>query len=266
MKACLIGILSLCLTFFPLYVHAESNTSPTQKITKLANQIYESISEQHLEIAMSELDDFRTAWEEMSIKDKNISPVAMRSIQVSEEKLTNQLENNASEKIINETSVEFRLAVDALVNSQHPLWLGMKDKALGAFNKVEQDVTTGKARAFQIDLNHFIDVYQMIYPSMTIDIKPDVLKNLDFKINHLINNRATIIQDQSTHVPHLKEIHDELSQVFGVAEETGGVIHAPKILTPSLFIGGLVAFTLLYVVWKKYRGESKATTHVTGIK
>jgi sporulation protein YpjB len=265
MKAWIVGFLCLCVAMIPLNAHADS-PNPFQRLTDLANRIYQDISENQLETATNDLANFKKVWETLSNKDVEISPVAIRTIKASEEKLSRSVKLENNEKELNETSVEFQLAVDALVNSEHPLWMGMKDKVIGAFSKVEQDVKADDDQSFQVHLNQFIDLYQMVYPSMTIDIKPDVLKKLDSKMNHIINHRMTIVQDKENHLSHLKATQEELEQLFGGTEETSGLIQHPKLFPPSLFIGGLVVLTLLYVVWRKYKGEDKPNTHMTVTK
>jgi len=266
MKVWTICFTALFIFTFPLNTFAKSENSSLKKLTEQANHIYEAISNSQLDTAENYLSTFKKSWEKISQTETALSPVAVRTIMAQEEQLEQVLKLNVGENEINEASVEFRLAVDALVNSQHPLWMGMKDKVLSAFNKVEQDVQSGDDRAFQVDLNQFQDVYQMVYPSLTIDVKSDVLKELDGQINHIINNRMTIVQNKSNHLPHLNEIHDKLSSLFGGTEPTSGFIHTPELFTPSIFIGGLVILTLLYVVWRKYKGEDETKAQVSVTK
>lgn len=266
MKAWIIGFVCFCVLFIPFHAHADSKPTSIQTLTDLANKIYQAVSEQQLETGANELDNFKKTWAKISDTDESISPVAVRTIAAQEDNLDKALTMDVGEKKLNDTSVEFRLAVDALTNSKHPLWMGMKDNVLGAFIKIQQDVKAGDDQKFQVDLNQFLDVYQMIYPSITIDVQPDVIKKLDSQINHVTNNRMTIVQDQKTHIPHLKTIHEELNQLFGGTEDASGFVTYPGVMTPSILIGGLIILTLLYVVWRKYRGEHKTNTHMTVTK
>ncbi|MGV3488102.1 MAG: sporulation protein YpjB [Tuberibacillus sp.] len=257
-----------CFIFFalPLNTFADSKITPMQTLADKANDIYEAISNNKIDTAVDDLVNFKKTWENISSTDSRLSAVAERTIRAQVGELDQLLKQDVSTDELNEASVEFRLAVDALVNSGHPLWLGMRDKVLQSFDKVEKDVHAGDDRAFQVDLNQFLDVYQLVYPSMTIDIKSDVLKELDAQMNHLINNRMIILQDPASHFPHLTEIHHDLDQLFGGTETTSGKFYAPGWITPSIFIGGLTILTLLYVVWRKYKGEDEARAQISVTK
>ena len=249
---CLVCLFSLSI---PLHGFARSDLAPRQTLTGLANRVYEAVSNQTAEMAIDALNTFEKTWEEVERTDHTISPIASRTVTTQVETLRETLENNEDRDQWNAAGVTFRLAVDAVVNAEHPLWMGMRDKVLGSFQKIIRDVNEDQDRAFQTDFNHFLSLYQMIYPSLVIDEKRETAQLLESEINHIMNDRMTIVQNKTMHLPHLQKTYEDLKKIFGSSEAVSGFLHTSEMWPPSVIIGGIVLLTLLYVTWRKYRGE-----------
>lgn len=244
-------LLAILLLGFPVSGRADTKSDPWAPLTDIANQIYQSIDQGRNETAGGFLKTFEKKWNALKDKDDKLPGESVRALTASEEKLKIALKNATEQDPIKEAATEFRLAVDAMTSREHPLWIGMKDRVLAQYSKVQKDVAQGNDAAFQHDLNQFSDLYQMIYPSLVIDIASAKITKVDAEINYLLNHRMTIVQDKNRELSHLKALATDLNSLFQKDTQ--------KLSTPlikiGVVIGGFIMATLMLSAWRKYEGE-----------
>ena len=93
---------------------------------------------------------------------------------------------------------KFRLVMDAL-NSQHqPLWVEMEDPIMEAFNGVKVAAENGNVDEYQTTLNVFLSKYNIIQPSIKLDIPVERAQSLDARITYLDHYRQDVLEGEQT--------------------------------------------------------------------
>ena len=257
MKNCGIALLLfITLLVWPVSGHAKSqDEDPWAKLTSLATKVTDTVDSGEYQGALTFLDAFSKEWTKVS-KGQSLSDIQVRTLNASLYTLQKELQVKADPVQLKRSSVSFRLAVDALASDGVPLWRSMGDQLIQSFNSVKKDVQTGNDAKFQVDLNQFLDLYQMVYPSMAIDVASDPLKNLDSEVNQLANQRMTYVQNAKVEKGQLQKLSGDLGTIFAqkTAMVNGGMTTSVNSMIIS--IGGLIVLTLLYVSWRKYNGTT----------
>ncbi len=78
---------------------------------------------------------------------------------------------------------KFRLVIDAISSTKEPLWTEMKEPILAVYNEVKTAALNGETEAFHESLNSFLALYEIVYPSMKIDVSSEKIQKLDTRIN-----------------------------------------------------------------------------------
>lgn len=266
MKAWAPVLFAFFLSFFPLAANADDSEAYNKLLTA-ADQVYEATANQQFETAGNDLKRFSDLWDAEG--DALAGTVTDRAIAAAEEKLRKALASG-DEAACLKAAESFRLAVDAALHRNQPIWLGMKAHVLAAFHKVKSDVVKEDDRALQRDLNEFMDVYDRIYPSLVIATPSARLKAVDLEIDRLDDERMTIVQDQDRQkqAARLDKIERDLRALFQdkSVEPVIGAPWNPAERFTAFVIGGCIGATLLYVSWRKYRGERAKNRHISFTK
>ena len=88
---------------------------------------------------------------------------------------------------------KFRLVIDAISSTKQPLWTEMKEPMLTVFNEVKTAALNGEREVFNERLNSFLALYEVVYPSMKIDVSSERIQKLDTRINFVDQYRVEIL-------------------------------------------------------------------------
>lgn len=257
MKA-IITILLVCLTLVlvPNHTFAKGATSNKSwgQISDLSDQFFQYVNSKQYTEAQAALEQFTKKWNKLSLSTLDITDMEQEVMSSSLANVSKVINGDNSDLEKRQSAIEFRLTVDSLENNSDPLWKELKDQILQPFKAMEQAVKSGDDSKFQTALNQFLDVYQMIYPSLVIDMNPGQLQAVNTAVNDLVDQRMTVLDNKKV-IEQLGQCHDELTKVFTINTGSDGINQQTKWTTMTM--AGLFIFTLIYASWKKYKEQER---------
>ncbi|WP_270179037.1 sporulation protein YpjB [Alkalihalobacillus sp. CinArs1] len=143
---------------------------------------------------------------------------------------------------------EFRLAVDALVTEEQPIWRQTDDKMLGLIDEMKAAVAHRDYKVYERDLQQFLGSYSVIRPALGIDLSTEMQQRLDSHIAFFENYGSSHKKDLSKQLETMKSDFKEVYEGHVEKNES-------SIVWMIISIGGIITVTLLYVLYRKYRGE-----------
>lgn len=146
---------------------------------------------------------------------------------------------------------QFRLAADAVVSSHAPLWTKMEDQVLSVLYEVQQAVANGKNEQFHVELNSFLTLYEMIYPSLKIDVPVDTMQNLETRVQYIDQYRPQVMTEVVGQ-RELEVLEDDLKIIFAQAFEEDEA--DPSLWWVIITTGSVIFLSLSYAGWRKYKG------------
>ncbi|MBW3113303.1 MULTISPECIES: sporulation protein YpjB [Bacillaceae] len=243
----------LFLILVPQPLIAEESTSPMNELDDISDQALQMTKAGRYEEAKHLLVYFSDEFASMSA-ERSFSMDELRILTIS---------HNLAVESINQTSLDqeqkvnavtkFRLVMDAL-NSQHqPLWVEMEDPIMEAFNGVKLAAEKGNAEDYQMTLNVFLSKYNIIQPSIKLDIPVERAQVLDARISYLDHYRQDVLEGQET-MSELTALETDLQKLFeNMTEDEAD----PSLWWVIISTGSIIVSTLSYVGWRKYKGQSE---------
>lgn len=248
-KFILITALLFAILMFPVYAESSSN------LDKLDN-----ISDRALEMAkLKRYDDSEkmlTYFSDQFIKKSAIEPILdmdeLRIITVAHNEALlaiRDMNKGDSEKINSVT--KFRLVMDAVKSTHQPLWTEMEDQMMNSFNQTKDAAFKKDATAFNNQLNLFLSQYEMIYPSLKVDLSKETIQQLDTRIQYIDHYRPEVMRESGSQ-KEFEALQEELTSVF---EEMGQDDTDPSLWWVIISTGSIIIMTLSYVGFRKYEGD-----------
>jgi sporulation protein YpjB len=151
-------------------------------------------------------------------------------------------------------ATKFRLVIDALATSHEPLWAEMEDEVMSSFSLVKKAAVEAKSTEFHSNLNVLLSNYNLIYPSMRIDISADDLQKLDTGIRFLEGYSAAVPASKQDR-EEFEALEAQFQEIFdGIEEDEAD----PSLWWVIISTGSIIVLTLSYVGWRKYKGDQEA--------
>ncbi len=242
-------LLVIILMMLPVNVHA-SETDTKQAWNDIAANVLEFGKQEEFDRAKVMLEEFAQtfpgeAGDELTTTELrivlNAHDRAMQSITAVDK---------ASEQRI-QALTEFRLAVDALVSTDQPMWRQMDDKLLQLINEMSTAIEHSDIDVYESSKSRFIGTYSIIKPAMAIDLSAETQQRLDSHIAFI--ERYASAKDKQL-VGQLKTMHNDFENAFNKSKEKDDA----SILWMIVSIGGIITLTLIYVAFRKYQGEKES--------
>ena len=251
---------TLLLFIFENQSHAEQSDHTWDELLSISEKIYQTVNDKQYNSANEQLKTFDQDLEALTNNVGVLDDTVYRTITTSKQELQQKLTSDTKdERQLKQSALQLNLIMDALAKDSDPLWKSLQDPFLTAFNKVEKDVNGKDDRNYQYDLNQFMELYKIIYPALVVDISPSYLKRVDNEINELFDTRSTTIQNKTDSMRSIKKISNDLERIFTGKMFSMGTL--PSSFWVSGSLGGMVLLTLIYVVWRKYRGENRSQAY-----
>lgn len=115
---------------------------------------------------------------------------------------------------------------------------------------INQDTIT-----FNSQLNLFLSQYEMIYPSLKVDLSKETMQQLDTRIQYINQYRPEVIKDEKSQ-KELDALQNELTSIF---DDMGEDDSDPSLWWVIISTGSIIILTLSYVGWRKYKGDREKT-------
>jgi sporulation protein YpjB len=148
---------------------------------------------------------------------------------------------------------KFRLVIDAIVTNHQPLWIEMKDRIMTAFNHAKAAAHKGDSAQFHTYFNNFLSLYNVIYPSMKVDVAAENIQRLDARINFIDEYSSQIVSNPKSQ-QELDSLGTDLNNLFDNMDEDQA---DPSIWWVIISTGSIIILTLSYVGFRKYKGDKE---------
>ncbi|WP_026560192.1 sporulation protein YpjB [Bacillus sp. J37] len=148
---------------------------------------------------------------------------------------------------------KFRLVVDAMVSEHQPLWSSMETSIMETFSQMKSDVQEGDNQSFQHDFNEFLALYEVIYPSIQVDLDIQRIKRMDEHIS-VVENQLFQEIPETSQSKQLAVMEEELKAIFERVKEDEA---DPSLLWVMISTGSIILLALSYSGFRKYRGEKE---------
>lgn len=243
------------LFFIALTVSASANNSGEHKdlkaLNNIANQVLELGKQENYEQAKKVLNNFPTLFlKQTSENQLSMAQVKMiiHTYEKAEEAVT-RVQMNLDERIHYLT--QFRLAVDALSSEHQPLWKEADERVLTPLDRATQALLNQKRDDFHFYLNEFFTSYEMIRPSLVIALPRKEFERVQSYVTFLENERHSLYTNDSAE-DTLQQIGKAFRALFEEAQEDSAFA---SLIDVIFIIGGAIVTTLIYVGWRKYKGQ-----------
>ncbi|MCA0172062.1 sporulation protein YpjB [Bacillus sp. RAR_GA_16] len=145
---------------------------------------------------------------------------------------------------------EFRLAVDALVTEKQPIWQQTDDQILPLINEMATAIEHGDVDVYNASKDRFLGSYSVIRPALAIDLSKETQQRLD---SHIAFIESYASERNSELAGQLQTMYDDFEQAYHPSP-----FEESSLIWLIISIGGTIILTLLYVIYRKYKGEKEA--------
>lgn len=148
---------------------------------------------------------------------------------------------------------KFRLVMDAVKSTHQPMWTNLANPMLETFSQTEEAVRRQNIEQFQKELSVLLAQYEMIYPSLQVDLSTETIQQLDTRMQVINQSQMEMMTDAAAQ-QELVALQSDLKSIFEGMEEDEA---DPSLWWVIISTGGIIFTTLSYVGWKKYLGSQQ---------
>nr|WP_295971650.1 sporulation protein YpjB [uncultured Bacillus sp.] len=242
----------ICLLLMTCQAFAANESLPIDQLSSLSDEALRLTKSHRYEEAKKILDTFSDKFSMVTAKEQPFTMDEWRIVTIAHNEAVEAMVNaemDPDERINRVT--KFRLVIDAISSTQEPLWTEMREPILNVFNAAKEAALNGEEAAFYSHLNSFLSLYDIIYPSMKIDVPVERIQRLDTKVHYVDQYRSAILADPKA-VKEMFALESDLQTIFeDVIEDEAD----PSLWWVIISTGSIIIVTLSYVGWRKYKGE-----------
>jgi len=246
-------LIACLLIFANLFVFNEilaASFSPAEKLDHLADQTLQFTKVGRYDDAENMLKNFGIDFESFSGFSANETAV----IHDAKQKVIETFQaEHIDERALHNQVTSFRLAVDAVQVTGIPLWTRMQSPMMDTFVKAEQAMKSKDQDHFNEQVNLLIEQYEMIAPSLQINMSAKDFERLEAEVNHINEYRSQVflLQDDNSEMKKLKR---DFAKLFKQKEYPRS---EPSIFWVIAITAGIIVSTLSYVGWRKFKAERR---------
>lgn len=224
-----------------------------KKINELADHVLQLGKQKKYEEAKKIIQNFSSLFLKKA-SEKELTMEEMKMVIYSYEQAEAALSSlDMDEKDRLNNLLQFRLTVNSVTNKHQPLWRETERFVLEPLEKSIKAIKEEERNQFQMYLNEFFASYEVIRPSLIISLPKHESERYDSYIKYLENYRSKLESSPEKN-KQLKEIQREFQALFQQKEQASA---EPELLGLIYAIGSIIAVTLIYVGWRKYKGDKK---------
>jgi sporulation protein YpjB len=246
-------MLLLCIFFIMPIVANGEQPEPISKLDDISDEALQMVKFQRYDDAKKLLDYFSDQFSTITGKERSLTTDEVRIVTISrDEAMEAAVSSNMNYQERISRLTKFRLVIDAVTTQQRPLWTEMEDKILTAFNQVKEAAKNGDRSRFNASFNSFLSLYNMIYPSMKIDVPVENIQKLDTRINYIDEYRSEIAANTGK-LAELDSLEGDLKKLFSDMDKDQT---DPSLWWVIISTGSIIIMTLSYVGWRKYQADN----------
>jgi sporulation protein YpjB len=243
----------ILMMLFP-YVVFSQTTDEWKKLDQISDEALQLAKNEKFEEAKQVLTHFSEEFFKLGAQEQLKSIDELRVLTVTHE---NALKTVTASALPAEERIEhitrFRLVIDAIRSDHQPLWSEMENSMMAAFYEMKKAVENRDRQAFRASFQQFLNQYEMIEPSVKIDVKPERFKRVEANIE-LLEAPAFSQFSPDVQMKQLLQMEQDLQALFdGVKKDEVD----PSLWWVIISTGSIIILTLSYVGWQKYRGEKE---------
>ncbi|MDF2636650.1 MAG: sporulation protein [Pelosinus sp.] len=237
----------------PITVYANEQT-PIEKLDMISDEALQMMKFHRYEDAKKLLDYFSEQFTNIYNNNHSFTMDELRIVTVSHDEAMEAAVNSSMEYEERVTKMtKFRLVVDAISTSHQPLWIEMKESILTAFQQAKEAANSGDSAHFHTNFNTFLSLYNVIYPSMKIDVSVENIQKLDARINYIDEYRSEVVNNMKSQ-QELEGLETDLKDLFENMDEDEA---DPSLWWVIISTGSIIILTLSYVGWRKFQAEKE---------
>lgn len=160
----------------------------------------------------------------------------------------------SNQEAVNEMT-KFRLAFDAVSHDKSPLWTKMRGQILEAVKDTREAVKNQDSVVFHEELNRLLNIYNILYPSLKIDVTPEKFQQVDAHLKFIDQYRPQVFSDSSEQ-KDMASLEGQLRDIFDEAEKDDT---DPSLWWVIISTGSIILMTLSYVGFRKYKAREEIT-------
>ncbi|MFT8323171.1 MAG: sporulation protein YpjB [Bacillus sp. (in: firmicutes)] len=255
MKAKLLVLVMLLMLLAPIslsvYADADQN-APIDELDTLSDEALQLVKSERYEDAKKILEYFSNQFSTVTVKQNPFSMDELRIVTVAHDEAVEAMTNTSmdGDERVNKVT-KFRLVVDAISSGQQPLWTQMEDPVMTTYNEIIQAAEKGDKQVFEEKMDSFLSLYDIIYPSLKLDVATEQFQKLNAHVQ-FINTFRLQVFNNSDQQQELATLHAELEDVFNQVYEDDA---DPSLWWVIISTGSIIILTLSYVGWRKYLGD-----------
>lgn len=244
-------ILSLLLLLTPVVANAEIDPS-IKKLDDISDEALNMVKIYRYEDAKKLLEHFEGEFIKATGKGHLFTMDELRIVTTAHDAALEAVENTDTEheERIHKVT-RFRLVMDALQSMHQPLWTEMEEPIMTVFNGMRDAVYKGDNEDFYSNLDSFLSLYEVIYPSLKIDVTPQRIQQLNARVTYIDQYRPEVLTEMSSQA-QLEALEADLMNIFDDMTEDEA---DPSLWWVIISTGSIIILTLSYVGWKKYQAE-----------
>ncbi|WP_456278561.1 sporulation protein YpjB [Bacillus sp. AK128] len=247
-------IFTLILVFMKPSIGLADHTDNWEQLDVITDQALQLVKHQKYDDAQKLLSYFSNQFSKVTIHEHSFTMDEIRVITTSYEEARGSLasdETTPEERI--KAVTKFRLVVDAVKSEHQPLWTEMETSVMTTFHSLKEAVNIGDDQVFQNELNSFLGKYDMIYPSVRLDLDAEQSAKINAYVTYMDESRNELLEHESR-VEHMQVMEEELVRMFKQMKEDDA---DPSLIWVMISTGSIIIVTLSYVAWRKYKGDKE---------
>ncbi len=252
----ILTIIFICLK--PTIGLAE-HTTDWKKLDVITDQALQLVKYQKFDDAKKLLSYFNNQFSKTRIHGNSFTMDEIRVINTTYEEAQLALELvdiSLEEKV--QAVMKFRFVIDAVNSEYQPLWTEMENSVMATFKSIKEAADSSNNEVFEQNLNLFLGKFDMIYPSVRLDLEIEQSKLINSYVTFLDEYRGQLILHESR-MKHLQVMEDELTKMFKQMNEDDA---DPSLIWVMISTGSIIILTLSYVAWRKYKGDKQKQASV----
>lgn len=224
------------------------------KLDQIADEALQMVKLSRYSEAERLLEYFSDQFLTITVRERLFSMDELRIVTVSYQDALEAVANSelSHDERVNKAT-QLRLVTDAIVSTHEPLWTGLEGQMLSILYDMKEAVMDGETESFHFQLNAFLSVYEVIYPSLKIDVPMETMQQLDTRISYIDQYRPQLLANMDGQ-RELEVLEADLKYVFSRTSEDEA---DPSLWWVIISTGSIIIVTLSYVGWRKYRGDKR---------
>lgn len=246
--------ISLWLFFYTSIHVLADHLSTIEEFDKLSNDALQFVKTSRYDDALRLLQVFADEFIVFTMYEGDLSKADIQLISLLNEEAIQAVKDGdrTHEEKVNEVT-KLRLAVDAAIHSTQPLWQGMKEPMLAILDNIKEAIKMKDHTNLHSQLNSFLNLYDVIYPSLKMNVSLEQFQKIDTQVVFLDKYRSQLFTKENSQ-QELEALQQELEAVFNNIEEDEA---DPSLWWVIIMTGSIIILTLSYVGYRKFIGEKE---------